>query len=82
MLRPTLRKHDNCMMDEALKYYSTKYDLEKINAVCEYFNVHFLSEISEPNGIKLPKGFLYGNKGDNWHRRQLILILTQRFTMI
>ena len=68
MLRPPLRKHDIYIMDEALKYYSTKSDLEKINAVREYFNVYFLSEMSEPNGIKLAKGFLYGNKGDNRYR--------------
>ena len=57
MPRPPLRKYDICIMDEALRYYSTKSDLEKINSVREYFNVHFISEMSEPNGIKLAKGF-------------------------
>ena len=70
MIRPPLRKHDICIMDEALKYDYTKSELEKINAVREYFNVQYISEISEPNGVTLAKGFLYGNKGDDWYRRR------------
>ena len=71
MIPPKLRKYDICIMDEAIKLFSTKAKLEKINAVCEFLNVQYLSEISKPNGKTLVKGFLFGNRGDNWYRRRI-----------
>lgn len=71
MIRPKLRKNDICIMDEAIKLFSTKSELEKVNAVREFLNVHFLSEMSEPNGTTLAKGFLFGNSGDHWYRRRI-----------
>ena len=47
-----------------------KIRVGKINAVREYLNIIFLSEISEPNGTTIAKGILYGNSGDNWYRRR------------
>ena len=36
---------------------TTKTSFPRNFAVCEYFNSHFLSKVSKPNGIKLAKRF-------------------------
>ena len=65
MIRPELRKHDICLMDVALsKNKFTKIQLQRINAVREYFNVQYISEICEINGTHLAKGILYDYKAE------------------
>ena len=69
MIRPTLRENDRSIMDIALQQDLTDIQLKRVNAVREWFNVKSLSEICEPNGITLARGFYFGNSGDNWYQR-------------
>ena len=71
MIRPKLQRNDKCIMDHALSYTSRKAQLERINAVREYLNIRYLSEICNPDGSQLASGILYGNKEDKqYFRRQ------------
>ena len=56
-------------MDVAIGMQFTSNQLKRINAVREYFDVLYLSEICEPNGTKLAHGFSYGNARDEWYTR-------------
>lgn len=56
-------------MDVATSMQFTSNQHKRINAVREYFDVLYLSEICEPNGIKLARGFYYGNAGYKWYTR-------------
>lgn len=71
MIRPKLRQHDKCIMDFALSYTARKAQLERINAIREYLNIQYLSEICNPDGSQLATGILYGNQAEKqYFRRQ------------
>ena len=71
MICPELRKHDICLMDVPLsKNKFTKIQLQRINAVREYFNVQYISEICEINGTHLAKGILYDYKAEQSYFRR------------
>ena len=56
-------------MDVAISMQFTSNQLKRINVVREYFDVLYLSEICDSNGIKLARGFYYGNANDKWYTR-------------
>ena len=73
MIRPKLRENDKCLMDIALEMDSpqfTKIQLEQINAVREYFDIQYISEICEPNGTKLAKGIYYHYSAEKWYHNR------------
>ena len=69
MIRLPLQKNDIAIMDIAINLNLTSNQLRGVNAVREYFNVLYPSEICEPNGTTLARGFLFGNAGTNWYKR-------------
>ena len=57
MIRSPLRTNDIAIMDVAIGMQFTPNQLKRINAVREYFDVLYLSEICEPNGTKIARGY-------------------------
>ena len=56
-IQPILRENDQSIMDMALSITTmTGIQLKRVNAVREYFNITYVSEISTPNGRSLISG--------------------------
>ena len=64
-VQPKLRINDICIMDVAIKMCFTKNQLERLNAVREWYNVMWISELCTQDGLSLRQGvkFGYENKG-------------------
>ena len=69
MIRLSLRTNDIFIMDVAISMQFTSNQLKRINAVREYFDLLYLSEVFEPNGTNSARGFYYGNASDEWYTR-------------
>ncbi len=69
MIRLPLHLNDIDIIDIAIKLNLISNQLQRVNAVQEYFNVLYLSEICKPNGTTLACGFLFGSAGTNWYKR-------------
>ena len=69
MIRLPLQTSNIAIIDVAISMKFTLNQLQRINAVQEYFNMLYLSKICEPNGTTLARGFFFGNAGTNWYTR-------------
>ena len=68
-IQPMLRLNDRSIMDMAISINTmTGTQLKRVNAVREYLNVTYLSEISTPNGRSLILGI---DSGTSIHRRYI-----------
>ena len=66
-IQPKLRVNDRSIMDMAISIFTmTGKQLQRVNAVREYFNVFYLSEISTPDGKALIPGI---DSGTSIHQR-------------
>ena len=61
-IRPKLRSNDIEIMDVALTLDLTKNQIQRVNAVREYYNVMWLSEICNAEGTSFRKGEMDGTE--------------------
>ena len=61
MIRPPLRKNDVCLMDVAREMKINPTQLERLNCVCKWFNVQYLSELCNKEGTMIRHGILNGS---------------------
>ena len=61
MIRPPLQKNDVCLMDVAREMELTPNQLERVNCVCLWFNVQYLSELCEEDGTAIRHGIIDGS---------------------
>ena len=59
-VQPKLRTNDICIMDVAIKMCFTKNQLERLNAVREWYNVMWISELCTQDGLSLRQGVKFG----------------------
>ena len=69
-IRPKLRVNDVCIMDLAIKMDFTDNQRNRINAVREWYNVMYLSEITNENGRSIMDGVLLGTNPIQKYRRR------------
>ena len=69
-IRPKLRVNDVCIMDLAISMNLTDNQRNRINAVREWYNVMYLSEITNERGTAIMDGILTGSKQLTKYRRR------------
>ena len=61
MIQPPIQKNDMCLMDVAREMEITPIQLERVNCVCKWFNVQYLSELCNKEGSMIQYGILNGS---------------------